>query len=320
MSSSAEKHSINPKLYFRIARVDHWFKNVFVLPGTLIAAVFFQIPFSRFASAFVIGILSTCLIASANYVINEWLDAEFDCFHPVKKNRPSVIARLSPFLVLTEYVLLLAAGFSLGNIVGKGFLMTTALFALMGVLYNVKPFRTKDKAYVDVLSESVNNPIRLALGWFIVSDMQMPPSSPLMTYWMGGAYLMAIKRYAEYRFIGNPELASKYRRSFKFYDENRLLVSAFFYALSAAFFGGVFLIKYRIELLLTFPFLAVLFAWYLAIGMKPDSAAQHPEQLYKEPRFIAYVLFVAILVTALFIIDVPSLAWFLNRAFIATPW
>ena len=29
--------------------------------------------------------LSTSIIASANYVINEWLDAEFDKFHLVKQ-------------------------------------------------------------------------------------------------------------------------------------------------------------------------------------------------------------------------------------------
>ncbi len=39
----------------------------------------------------------------------------------------------------------------------------------MGVLYNVKPFRTKDIAYLDVLSESINNAIRLLLGWFFVT-------------------------------------------------------------------------------------------------------------------------------------------------------
>ena len=51
-----------------------------------------------------------------------------------------------------------------------------------------------------------------------------------------------------------------------------------------------FLIKYRIELLLTIPFLALLFVWYLKIGMKHDSAAQKPETLYKERAFMAYVV------------------------------
>ena len=36
-------------------------------------------------------------------------------------------------------------------------------------MYNVKPFRFKDIVYLDVIIESLNNPIRF-LGWFIVVD------------------------------------------------------------------------------------------------------------------------------------------------------
>jgi decaprenyl-phosphate phosphoribosyltransferase len=305
--------------YVKIARIDHWFKNVFMLPGTLIAAIFLEIPFSSFAGRLVVGLLSACLIASANYVMNEWLDAESDRFHPVKKNRPSVSAGLNPSVVTAEYVLLLLAGIVLSGLVSGAFFFTAVFFATMGILYNAKPVRTKDKPYLDVLSESVNNPIRLALGWLIVSDLKLPPSSLLVSYWMGGAFLMAVKRYAEYRFIGDADLAALYRKSFKAYDEKKLLVSAFFYSLTSAFFGGVFLIKYRIELLVSFPFLAGLFAWYLYIGMKPNSPVQHPERLYRETLFIVYVIFVSILVNLLFVIDMPFLSWFLKDAFIIKP-
>jgi hypothetical protein len=130
---------------------------------------------------------------------------------------------------------------------------------------------------------------------------------------MGGAYLMAIKRFAEYRFINDPARAGLYRRSFQFYTEEDLLVSAFFYALSAAFFLGVFLIKYRIEFLLCMPFLALLFAWYLVIGMRAHSPAQHPENLYREKGFVAYVSFLAALITALFFIDLPWLRFLVSN-------
>ena len=51
---------------------------------------------------------------------------------------------------------------------------------------------------------------------------------------------------------------------------------------------GVFLIKYKIELLLSFPFFAVLFTWYLGISLKADSAAQAPEKLYREGAFMSF--------------------------------
>ena len=34
----------------------------------------------------------------------------------------------------------------------------------MGIIYNVKPIRSKDIVFIDVLSESVNNPLRFLLG------------------------------------------------------------------------------------------------------------------------------------------------------------
>jgi hypothetical protein len=131
---------------------------------------------------------------------------------------------------------------------------------------------------------------------------------------MLGAYLMAVKRYAELRFIG-PEVAALYRRSFQTYTEEKLLISIMFYASSASFFLGVFLVKHRIELLTTLPFIAVAFAWYLHIGMKSESAASTPEHLYRERGFVAYLAFVVLLIGAAFVMDLTWLDWFLNNAF-----
>jgi len=303
---------MNP--YLAIARPDHWFKNIFVLPGIALAAVISGTPFSSFWLEALVGLASACAIASANYVINEWLDAEFDRHHPLKKNRPSVVAGLSSRLVWVEYAAWLALGLGLAWLVSLPFLWASALFALMGILYNVEPFRTKDRVYLDVLSESLNNPIRLLLGWFIVTAEFLPPSSLLLGYWMSGGFLMAVKRYAELRFIGDAGTAGLYRRSFGRYTEESLLVSAFFYGSCAAFFLGVFLVKHRVELLVCLPFLSLIFTWYLRIGMQPDSPAQRPEHLYREWGFAVCVLCVALLIAALFVVDVPNLEWFLHGA------
>jgi len=283
-----------------------------MLPGTAIAIVLAGIPLD--VVKLLIGIASACLIASANYVLNEWLDAAFDRFHPVKKNRPSVVDDLNPRLVYAEYALVTAAGFWLGSFISVEFVVAGAALWGMAILYNVKPFRTKDRIYLDVLSESVNNPIRLALGWFIVTSVPLPPSSLTLGYWMLGAYMMGIKRYAELRSIG-PQTAALYRRSFRSYTEEKLLISIQFYASSASFFLGVFLIKHRIELLVTLPFIAGAFAWYFHIGMKQESAASTPERLYRETGFIAYLTFVVLLTSVVFVVDLPWLDWFLQNAF-----
>jgi 4-hydroxybenzoate polyprenyltransferase len=289
-----------------------------MLPGVAFALLLTGREMSQIIFPLFLGIVSACLIASANYVLNEWVDAKFDRFHPLKKNRPAVINKLNPFGVYFMYIICAILGLILAAFISKYFFIFAVIFLIMGILYNVEPFRTKDKIYLDVISESVNNPIRLMLGWFVVTNDIIPPSSLLLGYWGAGAFLMGIKRYAEFRTIGNEKIAKLYRRSFQFYTEEKLLVMAFFYAMCSAFFLGVFLIKYRIELLFSLPLFAGLFTWYLYIGLQPNSNAQHPVRLYKKKTFMVYVIFLIIIVGGLLTFDLRWMDWFLNKAFIGT--
>ena len=299
------------KNYVKIARPDHWIKNLFILPG--IAIAFLILGRQGMAGVLwrlVIGFFATCLIASANYVINEWLDAEFDKYHPTKKHRPVVSQNMKFSLVMAEYALLAIAGLALSLLINKSFFFTELWLLVMGILYNVKPVRTKDIPYLDVLSESVNNMIRLLLGWFCVTASSLPPGSILIGYWMGGAFLMGIKRFAEYRMIGNPEVAGLYRKSFAAYTEQTLLCSSMFYAFCSTFSMGIFLIKYRLEYVLAMPFLFLLFVYYLYIAFKEDSAVQKPEKLYREKKLIGFVILLILVFFLLTIIDIPGLKLF----------
>jgi len=275
------------------------------MPGAALALTVMPAAIYTQALSFACSVVSLCLLASANYTINEFLDAQYDRFHPVKSARPGARGLLDGRFVVFQYVLLALAGCTLAWFVNTLYLLTSVFLLIMGLIYNVTPVRTKDKIYLDVLSESINNPIRFMLGWFAVSATVLPPSSVLIAYWMGGAFLMDVKRYSEYRQIADPHRAALYRRSFGKYTEERLLLAAFFYAMSSAFFIAIFLIKYHVELVLTFPLFAILFTWYLAIGFKSDSAAQAPEKLYREAVFLGFAVFTFIAGAALFFIDLP---------------
>lgn len=329
MTNDQVRDGATLKDYIAIARPDNWVKNLFMVPGMFFALSIFHTPFnSDLVFRIVIGIFSICLVASANYVINEYLDAGFDKYHPLKKKRSSVVKSIDPVIVYSEYAILALIGLGLAYCISLKFLGTAALLLIMGLIYNVKPFRSKDRVFLDVLSESVNNPLRFAAGWFIFSpalgapdskwDLEwintLPPVSIIIAYWMGGAFLMATKRFAEYRLIANPEIAGQYRMSFRFYTENSLLVSMFFYAITCAFFMGIFLIKDRIELLLSFPFFALLFSWYLRIGLLNDSPVQGSEKLYTRKWFMLYLVLFTIMLCVLMFVDVPWLYWFLKNA------
>lgn len=302
------------KKYIKLARLDHWIKQFFMIPGILIALMLIKnviFNYSLFKSI-VLSILSTCFIASANYVLNEYFDAKFDKYHPFKKNRVLVTHHMNKKIIFLEYFFLLFIGIFCSIFVSKIFFVTSLLFILMGILYNIKPFRLKDIVYLDVLSESLNNGIRFLLGWFAITGSYLPPVSIVFGYWMLGAYLMALKRFSEYRMFKNPKEAVLYRKSFKEYNEKNLLVSSIFYALLSVFFCGTFLIKYRVELLLAIPLLIFIFCYYLYLSFQTNSAVQAPEKLYKEKKLLLLCFIFFVLVGILLFIDIPILNKLIN--------
>src|SRR4051812_30642106 len=64
------------KVSLAIARPDHWFKNVFMALGVVLAYFCHPEVFDLGAFGLIVwAVVTTCLIASSNYVLNEILDA-----------------------------------------------------------------------------------------------------------------------------------------------------------------------------------------------------------------------------------------------------
>ena len=304
--------------YVQIARPDHWFKNVFMLFGVVLTLFYrpeiFQTPETILSAGktILIGLVAVCLIVSSNYVINEILDAPTDKFHPSKHARPIPSGKVKLFWAYAEWIFLGIAGLSVAWTLNLPFFWSALLLLIMGCVYNIPPVRTKEWIYLDVLSESVNNPLRLLLGWYLVLPGQVPPLSLLISYWMLGAFFMATKRFAEYRWINDPERAAGYRKSFQWYTEEKLLISMFIYAIASALFLGVFIVRYRLELILSAPLLAGFYGYYLFIGLKQNSAVQNPEHLYRERGLMVYlVLCVAVFILLMFW-NIPGLYEYFN--------
>lgn len=292
--------------YIKIARFDHWFKNIFMIPGIIVALYLDRsLTISAIIWPMIIGIVATGFVASSNYVVNEILDAKFDRLHPVKKNRPVPSGQVNISVGYIEWIVLAVIGLGLAYTINTAFFYCALALWIMGCFYNIPPVRTKDKPFIDVLSESVNNPLRLLLGWYLTGTELFAPLSLVMAYWMIGAFFMAIKRYAEYQRIGNKLTASSYRASFKFYNPERLMISIMYYVAAFGLFFGIFLIRYRIELILSIPFIAGFVAWYMHLAYLEDSPVQYPEKLYKERGFVLYTGLCFIIVMTLLVVDVP---------------
>jgi 4-hydroxybenzoate polyprenyltransferase len=270
-----------------LLRLDHSVKQIFVFPGIVVAASITGEPaslalFWRTA----LGLLAVVAAASSNYVLNELLDAPFDRLHPTKYMRPAACGIIHVPLAYAQWIACGVIGFLLALAVSKMLFLSVFSLWVMGCLYNIPPARTKDVPYLDVLSESINNPIRFCVGWYIVTSTVLPPASLLIAYWMLGGYFMALKRFSEFRQIGY-ESAALCRRSFLFYTEQSLLVSVLFYAATSMLFFGAFIMRYRMEMIFAFPFIALLMTVYFNLAFTQDSPVQNPEKLFREPRVMA---------------------------------
>ncbi len=283
--------------YLKICRPDHWLKNVFIVFGHGVAAALaldFDIGWEQ-ARLAALSLIPACLVASANYILNEILDAPHDAVHPTKKHRGIPAGKVRVERLWWMMGGLIAAGFGLAWLCGFNWAYHAALLLLLlsGVAYNVRPLRLKDRAFLDVIAESFNNPIRLWLGYYaLVEPRHVPPLSIVLAWWFFGALLMTGKRYAEFRFIGDAELSGRYRRSFQVYTEKSLVLAMITYANLFCFCTGVAMAVYpRLnDLVLVFPLIVLAVIAYFNHALKAETARLEPEQLLKNPWVVACTL------------------------------
>src|SRR5262244_381068 len=131
--------------HFKIARADHWIKNVFVVPGIVVAVSMDRSTLmSTLTWNVIIGLLSVCLVTSSNYVLNEVLDAPYDREHPTKFSRPVPSGEVSIPLAYLQWIMLMIAGVGLGLLISVTFALTMLVLWLMACVYNISPIRSKD--------------------------------------------------------------------------------------------------------------------------------------------------------------------------------
>lgn len=290
--------------YLRALRLERWPRSAAIILGS--AAFFFL--HRDFLSSFrprqavfllALSFLLTWAISTANYIVNEIVDAPYDVHHPAKRHRPLVQGEVkkAPFIMLgigiTAVSLALAAAFF-----SPSFVFSLLALLAAGFVYNVKPLRAKDIPFLDAISESANNPIRFLIGWYTFAPRNFfPPLSLLVAWWSFGNFLMTAKRLSEFRLLG--EKAADYRLSHRRYSRNLLL---FGMAASAAVFLTSFLVfilsLHLYRLLILFPLLLVYLFLFFRKTLKEREVMEEPESLLRNP-LIALLTLVLVALFAL---------------------
>lgn len=308
------------KAIIDVFRPLRWYRNSFMLVAVILTIKLLSIDAHKiFSFSFlypvVVAFIALCLVASGNYGINEVCDLETDRHHPEKKNRAIPSGKISPITVCVLSILLYAAGLWLVFTIHNYMLfISLALLLISGILYNIKPFRLKDKPYLDFSFEAINNPIRLMIGWYAVAKpANLVPASIILGFWFLGIFLMAAKRFGEIRFIQDKEEAAKYRNSFKYYTQEKLLFSMIAAAISFSYMLGALSFKYSVDVLVALPFIVIWIVWFFHLAYQQNTVVKDPERIFEKKPYLLYSLFTVLLFGYLFFSGNQLLGWVLTK-------
>lgn len=126
-------------------RPKQWAKQVFVFPALIFSGHFLD-PESLGRAA--IGVAAFSALASAGYILNDWLDREADRKHPKKRFRPIASGALPESAAFVLMAACLAVGVGLSLLLSVQFLLVVLVYLATTLSYSLY---FKHKVILDVL-------------------------------------------------------------------------------------------------------------------------------------------------------------------------
>lgn len=144
--------------YWRALRPQQWIKNAFVWAGFLFAHAWDDRSLAgHVAAAFV----AFCVLASAVYIGNDWIDRDVDRAHPLKRDRPIAAGRITSAAAASMAIALALAAFVLGAWAGIELVAILLAYLLLNVAYSLG---LKRMVIIDVIAVSLGFLLRLLAG------------------------------------------------------------------------------------------------------------------------------------------------------------
>ena len=150
------------QVWSRALRIRHWIKNFFVFIPFLVGTRFGWNPYLLKA---LLGVFLFCIMSSAVYLLNDFLDLESDRLHPEKRNRPMAAGQISVQAGIAVAVLLAAVSLAVGSMFDYRFLLVLGAYAANNLMYS---FYLKKKTVLDVMSIAFGFVVRVYGGGFII--------------------------------------------------------------------------------------------------------------------------------------------------------
>lgn len=295
--------------YVRALRLERWPRSLAIFLGSAAFVFLYRetiaaIPVLEILGRLAIAFLLTWGISTANYVLNEIVDRPYDVHHPTKRLRPLVSGEIkqTPFALLGLLLVVVCLGAAI-LLFDRTFVLSLSTLLAAGIVYNVRPIRTKDIPFLDSISESVNNPIRFLIGWSaLAATGVLPPPSLLVCWWAFGNFLMIAKRLSEFRFL--KEKAGEYRRSHRKYSRTSLVIGMSASALICLLAFLYFAWAYKLQTFyIIAPFLLVFFGLIFRKTLLEAEVMEEPEMLFIRPKYAIYAIFLVILFALAFFKD-----------------
>lgn len=144
--------------YWQTLRPQQWIKNAFVFAGFLFAHAWLD---GALALRVVAAFAAFCLIASAVYIGNDWMDRADDRAHPIKRGRPIASGRIGSRGAAVAALLLAACAFALGWWVSPALTAILLAYLALNVAYSAG---LKRVVIIDVIVVALGFLLRILAG------------------------------------------------------------------------------------------------------------------------------------------------------------
>lgn len=265
----------------KVSRPGQWYKNIVIFIALFFTAQLFNL--DEFGLT-LLGFVSLCLISSANYIINDIIDAREDRKHPEKRNRPIAAGKLKIWVAALFAAVLFSVSLFIAYSLSAQFLMTVSSIFILTQIYSLW---LKKEPFLDVIIIGVNFVLRAVSGAFII-NVEISPWLIICAFFLA-LFLAFGKRRADMALLGKN--AVQHRKVYRYYTLQQLdmLIASVMATLIIAYAFYTFL-KSADQLIMTLPIVVYgLYRYHYLISSGAKTARQ-PQHMMTDFRIMLSVL------------------------------